>query len=188
MTINATAHAHEPQEGKVFATFGPFLHQTQNLHSKDRSRAPLLVGLGLLAEGDTGPRGGIEVGLFYIEKTYQRIFGTTHIVEQVHKVDLPIGYRHWFSNEFSAALYFSALFSLGEYQVIYSDYPGGDVTSAREQLEYGAESSVQWEFWHNDLFAVLLDGRYFYSLSAQDNEDAHHYGIMVGLKYLIQEK
>jgi hypothetical protein len=180
--------AHQPKEGTVVGTFGPFLHQTHTIHAANSNYSPPLLGMGLLAEGDLYDRGGIEIGLFYTLKSYLRFVGTSHVHEEVHKLSVPIGYRHWFTNSFSTGLFFESSFSNGDAQSVYNDTTTGDTTAARDVVEYGIEYSLQWEFWNNGAFAVLLDGRYFFSLSPKPGEDSNQYGMMLGVKYIIQEK
>jgi hypothetical protein len=181
--------AHKPEEGKVLGTVGTVIHQTHAIHSQDQTNSPFLAGVGLLAEGDLGPKGGVEVGLFYIFKTYQRTFGNSLIVTRVHKVDVPVGYRFWITDKFSVAPEISSLFSVGNPQIIYNSVLSGDQsTSATALTEYAADLSVQWEAWTNNKFSFILDGRYSYSLSANQNEDANQYSIFFAIKYLVQEK
>jgi hypothetical protein len=180
--------AHVPTEGKISASLGPFLHRTHNLSSQNRGYSPFLVGAGLLVEGDVDGSGGVEIGLFYNHKTYLRQFSDGQIVEKVHKVTVPIGYRHWFSESFSAALLFSTSYSMGDYVVVFSDTLSNETTSAREITEYGFEPSFQWEFWRDNQFALVADGRYFISANSKSGEDANQFELLFLVKYLVQEK
>ncbi|MDZ4676719.1 MAG: hypothetical protein SGI74_04340 [Oligoflexia bacterium] len=188
LIVGITSNAHQAHEGTVLGTIGPFFHQTHSLRSKNPAYSPPLAGIGFLAEGDLYDRGGIEIGLFYTHKTYQRSSGNAFMVEKVHKISVPIGYRHWLSDIFSMGFFFNSMFSNGEPQTIYNDIATGEITSAREMVESGIEYSIQWEVWTNEKIATILDGRYCYSLSTKPNEDAHQYGILFGVKYMIQEK
>ena len=187
-TANTLSEAHQPQEGRVLATGGFFTHQTHALKTFDNADAPLLLGVGLLAEGDLNDYGGLEVGLFYYDKSYLRNSGTGLVVEKTHKLDVPIGYRYWFNPVFSAGLSLSALFSVGDYQFITNANTSGDVTGAETLTEYAVDLSFQWEVWSSNLVGIILDGRYAYSLSGKAGEDANQYGLFVGFKYFIQEK
>ena len=188
-TLSDQSYAHQPQEGKVLGTIGPFFSQTHAIHSQDVTNSPPSLGFGVLGEGDLSSMGGIEIGLFYSFKTYERVFGASHLVERVHKVEVPVGYRHWLLDNLSAGIAFSSSFSVGDPQVVYADASlGSESTLARDLTEYGINFSVQWEFWTNNLISLILDGRYSFSLSAKTSEDANQYGLMLGMKYLIQEK
>ncbi len=188
-TLGTAAYAHVPEVGKIFATFGPFVHQVSSSYVQDSLSSPLAVDFGLLGEGDFNNKDGIEVGIFYGTKTYQRAYANTHLTERINKLSVPLGYRHWFSPAFSTAIAFDANYTMGEAQVIFNNAPkGSEPTTARSITEYGFDFSVQWEPWTQNRFAMLIDARYFYSVSAKSNEDANQATILVGLKYLIQEK
>lgn len=183
------ADGHAPQEGKIFASFGPLLHQVSSSHVQDSESSPASTDFGLLGEGDISERGGVEVGIFYGTKTYQRSYGNTHLSERVNKLSVPVGYRYWLNPEFSALIAFDASYTMGVPQVIFDNSPlGSDPTSARSISEYGVDFSAQWEAWSHDRFAIIVDGRYFYSITSKSNEDANQYSLMIALKYLIQEK
>jgi hypothetical protein len=183
--------AHDPAEGRIFGTFGPFFYHTQSIYAPDGPYTPFpTVGGGLLGEGDLGPKGGIEMGIFYYRKSYDRTLGISNVVSKIDKVEIPMGYRYWPTHNLSAALEFSSAFSVGDPQIVYSSVPpGGDQnTMANTLTEYDAVVSVQWEFWNNDRFALVLDGRYNYALNANLGEDANQFGALIGLKYEIQVK
>ena len=188
VALSPLAWAHQPSEGTVVATAGPYLFQTQSIHGAGNDYSPFRLGVGLLVEGDVSDRSGIEIGLFYFKKSYQRFVSDHLLVETFNRIAIPVGYRYWFSNEFSLGLFFNSLFGNGEREVIHAEIASSEATLAHDPVEYGFEASVQWEFWRSSTLAALLDGRYYWSLSARSNEDANQYGLMVGLKYSVQEK
>ncbi len=187
--LSKISYAHQPEEGKVFGTLGGFLNHTQAIYTSEAPYSRFNPGFGLLAEGDISSHGGLEIGLFYFLKTYKREFGVNGlVVANVDKIDIPMGYRYWLSPQLSGAVAFSSSFSVGDSFVSYSNVVGDQSTSASNITDYGFDFSVQWEFWTNNVFSLLLDGRYSLSISSNLGEDANTYGILVGLKYLIQEK
>jgi hypothetical protein len=187
ITLSHFCYAHQPSEGKVFGTIGPFVNHAQSVYTPE-ANTPFFLGFGALAEGDLSDHGGIEIGLFYFNKLYKRAMSNGEVISQVAKIDIPMSYRYWLNPEFSGALGFSTSFSVGNPQVNFSNVSGDQSTSATNIADYGIDFSVQWEFWTNGLFSALVDGRYSLSLSANSGEDANQYGLLVAIKYMIQEK
>jgi hypothetical protein len=188
ITLSNISYAHQPAEGKVFGTFGPFVNHTQSIYTPE-ANTPFNPGFGILAEGDLSDHGGIEIGLFVSQKDYKREFGSNGLVmTRVERIDIPMGYRYWLIPELSAALEFDSAFSVGDPSFLYSNVTGDQSTTANTVAEYGIEFSIQYEFWTNQVFSLLADGRYTLSVSANPGEDANVYGLMLALKYLIQEK
>jgi hypothetical protein len=188
ITLSQYCYAHQPDEGKVFGTIGPFVNHSQSVYTPEANYTPFFLGFGILAEGDLSNHGGGEIGLFYFNKLYKRAMANGFVVAQVAKIDIPMGYRYWFNPSFSGALGFSTSFSVGNPQVNFSNVTGDQSTSATNIADYGIDFSVQWEFWTNGLFSALVDGRYSLSISTNPGEDANQYGVLVGIKYMIQEK
>ncbi len=183
------AYGHVPAEGKIFGSFGLNIHQVSSVKVQDSQSSPAAIDFGILGEGDVSNTGGIEFGIFYSSKTYQRAYGDTHLAERIHKLSVPIGYRYWIIPALSAGIAFDASYSMGEAQVIFNNAPvGSDPTSARSITEYGVDFSTQWEAWSQERFGILFDARYFYSLTAKSGEDANQFSVLIGLKYMIQEK
>ncbi len=189
-SFNPGAQGHVPVEGKIFGTLGPYFHKVAPSYVQDSASGPLSSDFALIGEGDFNNKGGVEVGIFYGTKTYQRAYGgNTHLSERVHKLSVPVGYRQWLTPKFSLALEFDASYTMGIPQTIFNNAPAGiEPTSARSLTEYGVDVSGQWEAYTVNRFALLIDTRYFYSLTAKPNEDANQYSFLVGIKYLIQEK
>jgi hypothetical protein len=190
LAVSSATFAHEAEEGKIYGTFGPFFYHTQSIYAPDGPYTPFPpVGGGLLAEGDINSTGGFELGLFYYRKSYDRAFGNALVVSKRDKLEIPMGYRYWINPSFSAAVEFSTSFSIGDPEIVYSNVVSGDQNTLANTLsEYDVDLSVQWEAWTYDRFSVVIDGRYAYALNANLGEDANEFGILFGLKYLIQEK
>ena len=79
---------------------------------------------------------------------------------------------------------------MGDPTILHNDFtPGNEIdTSATDTTEYGFDFSLQTELWQNDLNSVILDLRYSRSVTNKSSEDADHYGILIGYRYLLQEK
>lgn len=182
--------AYEAREGNVTAMLGPTLGKTDFQGSASGATSPLLGGLGLIVLGDVNPRGSLEVAMLFANKSYARESAGLYMVEQTQNVHITMGYRWWLGRIFSTSLSFFSGNSIGDSQVVHSDFPPGqDIdTSARDIIEYGVDWSVQTELWHKDKMAVVLDTRYSLSLTPKENEKANHFGVMLGFRYLVQEK
>ena len=188
LSFRQGAYGHSPSVGKVLATAGPYVHQVQEVHVHDNDSSPADLGFGILGEGDLSTKGGLEMGFFYGTKTYEHGIGGGEIAERVNKLSVPVGFRYWIDPKFSACLAFNASYTMGVPKVIFNTAPPGADTSARSITEYGIDFSGQWEPWSNDKFAAVIDARYFYSLTAEKAEDGNQFAVLIGLKYLIQEK
>jgi hypothetical protein len=186
ITQSSLGLTHEPHEGKILGTLGPYINQTQTDYTQG-TYAPPQLGFGILAEGDLGLHGGLEIDLFYYQKIYQRVFANGVVVSKVGRLEVPIGYRYWLNSHFSGALTFSNAIAVGSPEIVTSNVSGDQSTSANSLSDYGFNLSVQWEFWSNDTFALLIDGRYTYSISTNPGEDANEFGGLLGLKYTVQE-
>lgn len=184
------ALAHVPEEGKVTAILGPFVYQTNYWGSGADVPSPTLGGVGLIAEGDVNDRGGLEIAVFSLNKIYFRRTANEDLAEKVKQIYVTMGYRYWFNERLSVAAAFFSSYIMGSRKIVHSTYypPRNINTSASDTTEYGFDFSLQYEVWSKDLMAVVLDGRYSYSVTAKPNEYGDHYGMLIGFRYQIQEK
>ncbi len=186
--FSAPALAHVPADGDIRAAAGPFGFATHEWNSSFHS--PFMGGGGLLVEGDLNKHGGLEVGIFYMNKVFSITKdGQTH-TERSKKLYVSMGYRHWWNKKNSWAAGFFSSYSMGDAEIIYSDYPlgGSPHTSASDITDYGFEVSYQHEPWAHGRWAAIVDLRYSYSMTPKEHEDSNHYGVLIALKYFIQAK
>lgn len=184
------ADAYLPQEGNITATVGTWLTKTHFNDPGTKAKPPWLGGFGLIALGDINERGSLEIGLAHQNKIYFRERGGRYLSEGTELMNVTMGYRRWWNPYFSSALLFSSAYTMGNPRTVYSDFtPQDDVdTSARDTTEYAVEFSTQGDLKTWDNVALILDLRYALSLTNKPNEKADHYGFMLGLRYLVQEK
>ncbi len=183
--FSLTVFAHAPKTGTVYGTFGPYLY-----HTPAPTHSPLLGGVALIAEGDVDKNGGVEIGLFYLHKPYFREKRGAFLVEKMKRMDITLGYRHWVSDRFSAALAFSTAYSMGDAQEIRKDagLPTDFSTTASKITEYGVNLSLLSElhrFKNGD--ALTLDARYTYPLNGKSGERNDVVGAVIGVKFFVQE-
>jgi hypothetical protein len=109
-------------------------------------------------------------------------------VERTNRAQITAGYRHWFYPWLSGGLGFFSSYVMGEAAVI--GQPIGDHidTSARDAVEYGFESSVQFETFRRGKYSALLDTRYAYSVTPKGGEEGNHYAVIFAIKYEAQER
>lgn len=171
------------------ATVAPYIYQTHNIRNS-RLSTPVLLGGGLIVEGDISRNGGLESSVNYLQKIYSRRVDDKYNVEKVKRMYVTVGYRYWFNPSISTALAFFSGYSMGEGSVIHTDFPYNSRpdSSADDIAEYGLDFSILYEPWTNGTLAIVLDGRYSYSLTDKSGEDGNHYGVLVGLKYIVQER
>jgi hypothetical protein len=180
--------AHQPVDGDIYSSFGAITYMTHNLdHSFDN---PPLVSPGIVVEGDLTNHGGIEVSFFYLRNAFSLRRDHKTLVERVKRLYISTGYRHWFTQKFSAAGALFSTYTIGDAKVIHDEFPTGEApnTSARDTSKYGLDFSVQYEPLRIDRFSLIVDGRYAYSFTAKPNEDSNHFGIFVAIKYFIQSR
>jgi len=189
-SFTSASFAYAPKEGNVTGTFGPYLFRTKFPGSTTGARSPETLGFGLVAVGDISERGSLEIGMFYMNKVFFREKDDKYVGEKTQIMHVTMGYRRWFSEFLSGSLAVYSAYPMGMTTLYHSDFaPGTEVeTSARDKTSYGLELAIQNELWNYDRFAVVIDGRYAYSLSKKESEQSDHYGIMIGFRYFIQEK
>jgi hypothetical protein len=182
------AFAHEPADGAIYGSTGPFMLRADPRNHE--FNAPYLGGYGLIAEGDLGPRGGIEISAFYFKQLYSLQQNGLEVEEKAPRIYITSGYRYWPVTWASVALAFFSSYSIGTGEVVRDDFPPGQtpLTSAHVITAYGFDGSVQFEPWHQDRYAAIIDLRYSYSVTARPGEDSNFYGVLVGLKYFVQSQ
>jgi len=186
----APAAAYEAEEGKVSAILGPYTTRTDFRESASGARAPWVQGEGLIVQGDANSRGALEIGMFHMNKFFFREKSGKYLAEETELVQFTMGYRWWLSPVFSAGLSFYSTYSIGDKVVAHNDFATSETpdTSASDITEYGFDLSMQAELWASGRYALVLDTRYSPSVTSKPGEESNHYGAMIGLKYLIQEK
>lgn len=181
--------AYTAKEGNVTATFAPYFYQTRFQETDSGAKSPLLGGFGLIILGDANEKGSLEIGLFHTDKVYLREQSAKYIAQQVKLLQITMGYRWWLSQVWSTSLTFSSSYPMGDPTIVHNDFTSGTrpTTSAEDLTEYGVDLSVQYEFWQKDRWGAITDIRYHHSFTSKTREYGDHQGILVGLRYLIQE-
>ncbi len=190
LIINNLAAAYEPSSGNVSAILGPYVYKTNFTSTASGVTSPTLGGYGLMAVGDVSDHGSLEIAMFDMHKLFLRDQSGLYIVEEKEVVHITMGYRWWLNPYFSTSLTFYSSYALGNPKIIHSDFATGTEidTSARDTTEYGFDFAVQSELWSHEKYAVVADARYSLSVTNKANEKSDHYGLFLGLRYLIQEK
>lgn len=181
--------AYTPKEGKVSTIIGPFTSKTNFQVADSVVKAPQMGGFGMIALGDTGDKGSLEIGLFHMHKTYLRKTGDRALAESVETAHITMGYRWWWTEVFSGSVTFFSAYPMGDTEVIHRRVPANTPfdTSAADLTEYGLDFSIQTELGSWPRFALILDTRYSLSLTAKEHEYADHFGVMLGLRFPVQE-
>ncbi len=183
-----SGNAYTPKSGNITGTFSPYWSKTDYPSSKTQNYSPLLTGFSLVANGDTGPWGSLEVAMIYAPRVYFREENNLAQLESIERVHITMGYRWWFSPYFSTSLGLFSSYSLGDPVVEFTQYaPGTAVdTSATDTTEYGLDLAVQSQLASYEKFDVVAEARYSYSLTSKENEKSNHYGLSIGIRYLFQ--
>ena len=183
----AKSFAYEPQEGNVSAILGPFLYKTNFGRANVGYESPSRLNFGLIAIGDLNKNGALEFGIFTLKKTYLKELNSKFIIQDAELLHITMGYRYYINKLCSASLAFFSGYALGNPETAYSEFlPTDQVdTSAKDNTEYGFDLAAQYELISIKNFGLVLDGRYSLSLTPKERERADHFGIMLGLRYLI---
>ncbi len=184
------AKAYTPHEGNVTATLGTLVYKTNVKDSVTGASSPYLGALGLTALGDINDFGSLEIAMFDLHKIYFRDELGKFIAVEKEVIHITMGYRYWINPYFSTSLSFYSSYSLGDTRIIHSDFlPGTEIdTSANDTTEYGFDLAVQGDLWSQEKWAVISEARYSLSVTSKKSESADHYGVMLGVRYQIQEK
>lgn len=179
-----------PSDGNVSVYTGLFLSKTQVNSKAGSPDAPTRAGLAAVVLGDINKNSSLEIGLFLFDKDYYREENGLYIGEETRLIHVTMGYRRWLTKYLSASLTFYSSYPMGDVIVTRNDFPPGTTvtTSARDATEYGFDFAVQYDVWEHDLNAVVLDLRYSKSVTAKSAEDGDHYGLLIGYRYLLQDK
>ena len=188
--IAGSAQAYVPVEGNVSAVLAPTVTWTDYQSGRPGVETSYFGAMSLIAQGDISHRGALEISMIHMHKVFFVDRNGSFLGEQSEYIHISMGYRRWLTPYFSTALAFYSAYSMGEPQVVTSSLqPGSELTtSARDKTEYGFDLSLQGELYAKDRIAIVLDGRYSYSVTAKKHEHGNQYQAMLGLRYFIQEK
>lgn len=184
------ALAYEPADGQITVITGPIIYQTHQTLNSDLFKAPVRGGFGLTVNGDISDHSAIEVELLLMRKNYYRRDQNFYASEETDLAHMALGYRRYFGSYFSGAIDFYSAYSAGDPQTNYNDSNPAQplVTSAHDTTEYGFEASLMGEIFTINRFSIMTDLRYAKSLTSKSEENGDHYSLMLGIRYLLQEK
>ena len=191
LTIStATVQARTRGDGNISVYGGPFAYKTNFSSAKYSGKVPDQAGLGLVVVGDIDESSGLEIGMFFLNKTYFRQDNNSFLVEETKLAHIAMGYRRQMTDLLSGSITFSSGYAMGDPTVIRNDFANGSGvdTSVRDTAEYGFDFSLQAEMFREANPSFVTDIRYYKSLTPKPSESADHYGVMFGLQYQLQEK
>ncbi len=189
LLFSMTAVAYVPKEGNVSAILGALSSQTLYPNPPKGVKNPRLGGVGLIVQGDISDKGNLEISMLHTNKVFFREQGSGLLAERSQFMHISMGYRYWMTHYFSVGLAFYSAYSMGEPEITTNTLQSdGITTSARDKTEYGFDFSLMGEVWSHDRIALMLDGKYSYSVTPKENEYADNYLFLIGIRYFIQEK
>lgn len=190
LLLTRTASAYLPEAGKVTATLGPFVYKTNFTDTQYGVRAPFKGDVALIVNGDVNNHGSLEIGLFHLQKEYVRDQSERYLAEEVQTMQVALGYRYWLGPRVSTAAALVSDYSLGEPKILHNDFPPDQnfQTSAHDIVKYALGISLQGDIWSERTYSILFDARYNYSFTEKSHERGDLYGVMIGVKFLVQEK
>lgn len=189
LLVAQAAWPYTPKEGNVSAVLGPVAFRTDMSDAKFKTPMPALGGVGLLAYGDIGDHGSLEIAMFYMQKIYVVNQDNRVFAEKSQVMHIPMGYRYWWAPSFSTSLAIYSSYPMGNATEVTNDYGASTPrTSLAERTTYGAEVAVQIELREWDRYALVSDVRYAHAFDPKPNESSDHAGVFLGLRYFIQAK
>lgn len=184
------ANAYDTSEGNISVSVGALWHQSNFASSASGARSSPYGSFGFTVLGDVNKTGSLEVGYYFLNKQYYREYGGLSLVEQTKLSHITMGYRRWLNSRTSASLTLGTGYSMGEVQVVHSDFLPADLmeTSARDTTEYSVDLAVQYEVWRHNENSIFLETRYSKSITAREGERADHGTVMLSWQVLLQDK
>lgn len=179
-----------PEEGRVSATFGPYWNRTNFEGSSTVDKPGYLTGMELVAVGDISDHGSLEIAMIYTPQIFFNDVDGKFLAEKIQTIHITMGYRWWHTPYISTSLALYSAYPMGVLEIVHNDNGVSQTldTSARDKTEYGFDWAIQGEIWNQGLYAVVLEGRYSYSLTHKKDEHADQFGAMLGIRYIIQEE
>lgn len=181
--ITNKTYGYSPDIGQVSASTGPFLFRSDKGLSNDNFYPNARLGYSIIAEAIFAKNSGLEIGLFYLDKSYLRDDGTNFLIQRTTRMYITTGYRYWWSSFFSSSLGIFSSFTMGDADSIQSSplLPEGFVTSAETITNYGLDLSARFEYEIDKFNGLNLDLRYSYSWTKLSSELTDH--ILIGFFY-----
>ncbi len=175
--------AYVPEVGRVSASTGPFLFNSDSNTSNSNFYPNPRLGYSLIAEAIFAKNSGLEIGFFYLQKPYFRNDGPNFLIQKTTRMYITTGYRYWWGPYFSTALGIFSSFTMGDAKNLdqSSALPADFKTSAETITNYGADVSFRFEYEIDQKNGLNLDMRYSYSWTKLSSEKADH--VLVGLFY-----
>jgi hypothetical protein len=191
LTLSNLTFAYSAKKGNITATLGPYIYKTNFSDTVGTgASSPYMGDFALIADGDVNEHGGLELGIFRLHKLFYRSQGMSSVVQGEELLQIDMGYRRWIGSVFSAALSFYSTYSFSAPVTVHNDFGPGLTpnTSAQETTLYGLDFSVQAEIWSQGRFSVMLNGIYSLPVTVKQNEKADMYGVIIGLRYFVQDQ
>lgn len=150
--------AYTPVGGNLTAIFGPYIYKTNFNASNTGAKSPTLGALALVINGDIDDKSSLEIGLFFLNQLFIREQGGNYVSESVAAAHVSLGYRRWWNEIFSTALAFYTSTPMGDPKIIHNDFAPATSfgTSARDDIEYGFDGSLQAEIWRNNKIGIIV--------------------------------
>lgn len=186
--LSVKTFAYSPALGNGFISVGPLLSKTSFAHTSSGAMSTFQPGLGIVGSGDISDYSALEIMMFYTNKFFFREHDSMVLSEKTELIQVSMGYRRYFLGYFSAALDFYSSYSIGDPQIIHSDFPPGtDMdTSARDTTEYGFDFSLQADLWREEKSAIIFDTRYSMSVTNKNQEYGNSYLFFLAYQYQIK--
>jgi hypothetical protein len=186
--LSVKSFAYSPAPGNGYISVGPLLSKTNFSNTNSGAQSPFQPGFGVVGLGDISSYSSIEVMMFYTNKFFFREHDSQILSEKTELLQISMGYRRYFSEFVSTAIDFYSSYSIGDPQIIHSDFLSGtDMnTSARDFTEYGFDFSLQFELWREKKSAFILDNRYSLSVTNKNQEYGNSYLFFLAYQQQIK--
>lgn len=188
--VAGNTFAYDPAEGNINLMVGPYTYRTPYKSPDPEFSSPSRGGYGLIATGDSNQKGSVELGLLYLDKIFARDEGANILAQRIQMIHITMGYRWWLRSWISTSLSFFSAYPVGDPQDLYRKVDAGTFfdTSAMDLTEYGFDLALQLQVFGTQKFGVVVEPRYSWNVTPKNHEAADHFGVLVGLRFMLQEK
>jgi hypothetical protein len=146
--------------------------------TRDRS-----FGLGVAAfiEALGSNTFGLETGFMVVNRVYEASAGSTKLLEETNRIQIPILFRYWPAEFVSIGV--GPFGSIKSGSTASTVNPAGLATSAHKNAEFGAEAALTFNFRVLPRTAVFVEGRVTDSMGRASDETSLDLIGLAGFKF-----
>lgn len=179
------AHADTNRSGSLILSLAGVANSRVSEIQENQERTRLNFGAGALIEAGVNDHFGIETGALFINRQYDVEAAGLRVVQEVSRLHIPVLARFWATDFFSVAAGPFVAFRTGDTETsleVGSTEIGSITTSADDDVEFGLDAAMTFNFAVNNKSGIFVEGRYSAPLGNDQDEDANQVSALAGLK------